>query len=79
MPHRALETAVAPGAIAERQYVSHGALVMPTMTAVSKPNNIPSRLETMMDSDVRHAVRALPLDAAFVRMDACRTTKNWLP
>jgi hypothetical protein len=28
------------------------------------------------DSDVRHAVRALPLDAAFVRLDDCRTTKN---
>jgi hypothetical protein len=28
------------------------------------------------DSDVRDAVRALPLDAAFVRLDARRTTKN---
>jgi hypothetical protein len=46
--HRAREIAVASGAIAESEDISHGARVNPAMTAVSKPNNIPARLATMM-------------------------------
>jgi hypothetical protein len=72
MPHRALETAVAPRAIAEREYVSHGALVMPDddCRVEAEQYSIEARDD---DSDVLHAVRGLPLDAVFVRLDACRT------
>ena len=73
MPHRALETAVAPRAIAEREYVSHGALVMPDDDCRVEAEQYSVEARDDDDSDVRHAVRALPLDAALVRLDACRT------
>jgi hypothetical protein len=64
--------------------ISHSARVMPTMTAVSKPNNIPARLATMMtlmcatpSVDFRSArccVRALGRPSEMLKTNYCNVS-----